>query len=46
MAYLFRFDRDVYRPVPEIEQEILDAMKMVGTIGESTYKTLIRLSIL
>ena len=28
-----RFARDVYRPVPEIDPEILNAMKMVGTIG-------------
>ena len=30
---MFRFARDIYRPVPEIDPQILDAMKMVGTIG-------------
>jgi hypothetical protein len=28
-----RFSREVYRPIPEVDPDILKAMKMVGTIG-------------
>jgi len=28
-----RFAREIYRPIPEIDPQILKAMKMVGTIG-------------
>jgi hypothetical protein len=30
---LGRFAREVYRPVPEVDPDILKAMKIVGTIG-------------
>jgi hypothetical protein len=28
-----RFSREVYRPIPEVDPDILKAMKIVGTIG-------------